>query len=106
MSWISTASSCRTIHCLQFLLFLLFTALAPECAAQAVSVAEVGGVVADATGAAVPGAVVNITETEKHQIRTTNTDNDGRYVLPNLPVGPYELEVNASGFKTTGRLEL
>src|SRR3954471_6775966 len=95
----STTASCRTVYRVQFLLFLLVTALPTECFAQAVAVAEVGGVVSDTTGAAVPGAVVNITETEKHQVRTATTDNDGRYVLPNLPVGPYELEVNASGFK-------
>src|SRR5579885_3633455 len=84
-------------------LILLAAAVGPlvrRGSAQAVAVAEVGGVVSDATGAAIPGAVVKITETDKQLVRTTTTDAQGAYTLPNLPVGPYQLEVNASGFKT------
>jgi hypothetical protein len=41
-----------------------------------------------------------MTETEKHQVRVTNTDATGRYAMPNLAVGEYRLEVSAPGFKT------
>jgi hypothetical protein len=73
--------------------------LLPVCSAQSVSVAEVSGIVSDSSGAALPGATVNITETDKQQPHTTVTDASGRYVFPNLPVGPYQIEVVASGFK-------
>src|SRR5260370_13935043 len=40
-----------------------------------------------------------MTETDKQSSRATVTDARGRYDLPNLPVGPYRLEVSAPGFK-------
>ena len=74
--------------------------LAPRCEAQAVAIAQVSGVVADPTGSVIAGAQVKITETARRAARTAVTDSQGRYVLPNLPVGPYVLEVTANGFKT------
>jgi hypothetical protein len=68
--------------------------------AQAVAIAEVSGTVSDPTGGAVAGAQVKITEVDKQQVRTTVTDPQGHYTLPNLPVGPYQLEVKADGFKS------
>ncbi len=73
--------------------------LTPASYAQAVAIAQVAGVVSDPTGAPVPGAQVKITETDKQLMRTVVTDSEGRYTFPNLPVGPYRLEVAASGFK-------
>ena len=67
--------------------------------AQAVAVAEIDGVVSDATGKVVPGAQVTATEAEKQTVHQTVTDGEGRFILPNLPVGPYRLEVKVSGFK-------
>lgn len=67
---------------------------------QAVANAQISGVVVDASGAAVPGARVTATQTDTQQERTTVAGADGSYVLPNLPVGPYQVEVQASGFTT------
>ena len=67
--------------------------------AQTTAVAEVSGIVTDASGAAVVSAQVTMTETDKGSLHSTTTDPNGQYVLPNLPVGPYRLEVKASGFK-------
>ena len=83
-----------------FLLLFAVLSLVPNCFAQAVAVAEVGGVITDNTGAAIAGAEVKIIETEKQIVRNTNSDPQGRYTLPNLPVGPYRLEVTAAGFKS------
>ena len=52
-----------------------------------------------ASAAALPGAQVLMTETDKGVTRTTSTDATGHYALPNLPVGPYRLEVKLPGFK-------
>jgi Carboxypeptidase regulatory-like domain len=73
--------------------------LAPHCSAQAVSIAQVSGVVSDPSGSAVPGAQVQMLETAKGLARTATSDAQGRYTFPNLPVGPYRLEVSAAGFK-------
>jgi hypothetical protein len=77
----------------------LIAATAPYARSQAVAGAEVSGRVIDATGAVVPGAQVNMTQTDTSYTRTTTTDPQGNYSLPNLPVGPYLLNVTASGFK-------
>ena len=63
------------------------------------AVAEVNGIITDSSGGALPVAQVVMTETHKQLARTTVTDTSGHYVLTNLPVGPYKLEVKASGFK-------
>src|SRR5438874_78437 len=55
--------------------------------------------VTDPSGSSVVGAHVTITEIDKHTVRSTVTDTLGKYTFPNLPVGPYRLEVKASGFK-------
>src|SRR6516225_9144695 len=79
-----------------FLMLLCFAALAH---AQAVAVAQVSGIVSDPAGMVIVGAQVSIVDTEKGQVRSTGTDGTGSYTLPNLPVGPYRLEVRAQGFK-------
>src|SRR5438477_8926669 len=67
--------------------------------AQAVAVAEVSGVISDPSGGALPNAAVIMTETDKQLPRATITDTAGHYILTNLPIGPYKLEVKAPGFK-------
>jgi len=67
--------------------------------AQTTAVAQVSGTVTDQSGAAISGAQVSMTETDKSLVRTTVSDANGGYVLPNLPVGPYRLEVKSMGFK-------
>src|SRR5437660_11537573 len=67
--------------------------------AQAVANAQIHGVVADASGALVPTARIKATQTDTGQTRSTITGADGAYVLPDLAVGPYSLEVSAEGFR-------
>src|SRR5438477_1651971 len=78
---------------------LLAAGMAYRCHAQTVAVADVSGIVADQSGSAVPGATVRMVQTDKEFVRTAVTDSEGRYVVPNLPVGPYRLEVRTAGFK-------
>ena len=68
--------------------------------AQAIASSQISGVVEDATGAAIPGATVKVTQTSTGLTRTATTGAEGSYVLPNLPVGPYEMEASAQGFST------
>jgi hypothetical protein len=65
---------------------------------QATNTAQIQGTVRDATGAAVPGAEVKVTQTETGAVRTTISGADGGYVLPTLPIGPYTLEASKEGF--------
>jgi hypothetical protein len=61
---------------------------------------QIQGTVRDASGASVPGAEVKATQTATGTVRTTTSGTDGVYVLPNLPIGPYRLEVSKQGFTT------
>jgi hypothetical protein len=75
-------------------------ACVPSLFAQAVAVAEATGQVLDPTGSAVASAAVRMIEVVRGVPHETKTDAEGRYTLPNLPVGEYRLEASAQGFKT------
>ena len=62
------------------------------------STAQIHGTVRDASGSAVPGAEVKATQTATGVVRTVTSGQDGGYVLTNLPLGPYQLEVSKEGF--------
>ena len=68
--------------------------------AQAVSTSQINGTVQDASGAVLPGAEIAATQTDTGAVRKTISNETGAYVLPNLPVGPYKLEVSLPGFRT------
>src|SRR5579871_1317837 len=68
------------------------------CAAAWAQTAEINGVVKDSSGLAIPAAAVKATQTATGVVRTTTTGADGSYLLPNLPVGPYLIEVTKDGF--------
>lgn len=77
---------------------LLFSIGSPLARGQAVAGAQISGVVIDPSGAVVPGAKVTATQADTGISRTTVTTSTGTYSLPNLPVGPYSLQVEARGF--------
>ena len=68
--------------------------------AQAVSTSQISGVIEDATGLGVPAAKVRVTQTDTGFARSVDSNPDGTYILTNLPVGPYRLEVGKQGFTT------
>ena len=59
----------------------------------------VDGTVSDASGAAVPGAQVTLTNSGTHEKRTQTTSAQGLYQFVNVVPGEYLLEVEKSGFK-------
>jgi len=60
--------------------------------------AQINGAVRDSAGLAVAGAAVQVTQTATGLVRATTSSQDGSYVFPNLPVGPYLLEISKAGF--------
>jgi len=80
--------------------FLVCVILAMPVAssAQTVAIAQVSGVVLDESGAALPGAEVQVTQTATGLTRFAIAGERGDYVLPNLPVGPYKLTAKLQGF--------
>src|SRR5665213_773232 len=79
--------------------FLLLT-ISAFAWAQNNSTSQIQGTIRDPTGAAVPNAEVKATQTDTGAVRTVSTGAEGGYVLANLPVGPYRLNVTKAGFST------
>lgn len=67
--------------------------------AQEVS-AGITGHVADPTGASIVGASVVAKDLDRGTEWPTKTNADGIYAFPRIPVGRYQLRVEAQGFKT------
>jgi len=67
-------------------------------AAWGQATAQMHGTVLDASGAAIPGADIKATQTETGLARTATSGADGAFVLTNLPLGPYQVEVSKEGF--------
>ena len=59
------------------------------------------GVATDASGAAVAGAEVKLTEVQTGVQRTAATNADGMYVFANIRAGLYKVEASKQGFKTS-----
>src|SRR3954467_10525007 len=75
--------------------------LASTSAFAQLSTAQLSGRVTDESGAVLPAVSVTATQTDTGFVRSGVTDdNNGSYVLTNLPTGPYRLEVALSGFRT------
>ena len=69
-------------------------------AAWAQGTAQLNGRVTDESGAVLPGVTVTATQTDTGATRTAVTDATGCWVMPNLPIGPYRLEMSLQGFST------
>lgn len=73
------------------------TLLTFRASAQVVG-GTVFGLVADSTGAALPGATVIVKNTETGAERRIATDSTGHYSAPSLSVGTYEITASKDGF--------
>jgi hypothetical protein len=80
-----------------FILSLLFVVSAYP---QAIQTGGITGVVTDKAGALVKGATVEIvSEATGKSVRTSTTEDDGRFSATLLPPGMYRLDITASNFK-------
>lgn len=82
----------------------LIVAAAPLMA-QGVSTQLTGRVLNQAS-VPVAGATVVIRSTETGFVRTVQTDDNGRYVAPLLPVGAYAVTVSKAGFQTASNIRI
>src|SRR3989442_15301101 len=84
-----------------FLVLIGLTAGRVVCLdAWAQATAQISGVVKDASGAVLPSFEIKATKPAFGGARTAVSGEDGRYVLPNLPLGPYMVEAALPGFRT------
>ena len=83
-------------------LFFLGGIGAGRLAAQAAT-GSILGTVVDQSGAAVPGAAVEVKNTGTGAVRTASSDGAGRFNLPDLAVGGYDVQAGKVGFTTVVR---
>jgi hypothetical protein len=90
-------------YLLKSLLTLVITVLAGAGASAQLSTATLYGAITDPAGAAIPKANVKITQTDTGFVRTVVTNDSGSYRADFLPIGPYRVTVEATGFKKLDR---
>jgi Carboxypeptidase regulatory-like domain len=78
-------------------LLLLFAS--PSLSAQT-QTGTLTGAVTDSTGAILVGAKVTITNEGTDVTQTTTADAQGRYLVPLLPAGAYDVQASLTGFQT------
>jgi Outer membrane receptor proteins, mostly Fe transport len=67
---------------------------------------SVVGTVLDQSGASVPNVTITLTNQGTGQKNETKTDEGGRYSIPNLAPGVYDLKASGTGFKAYGRTNI
>jgi hypothetical protein len=82
-------------------LAVIFCALASgsPASAQTVTTGSIAGVVMDAQGGVLPGATVTALHTPTGTSYEGVTDEEGRFNILNVRVGPYDISANMSGFR-------
>jgi hypothetical protein len=88
------------IHGSRAYCFALIVLLLSAISAFGQGTGTIHGVITDPSAAAMAGARVTATLTGRGTTRTVTTDAQGAYVLPLLPVGSYQITIEAKGFKT------
>ena len=73
---------------------------APAVNAQTATTGGLSGVVADSTGAVVPGAKVIVTDTATDSKQTVVTNAEGRYTINNVKPGLYKVSASAAGLQS------
>lgn len=99
--------SCHTLWRAVGTSAVLLTLLATTPAAWAQSATgQITGTVTDASGAAVPGAKVTLTNQQTGSTREATASDTGGYTFPLLPVGLYSVQVERQGFSIARRTDI
>ncbi|MBS1872482.1 MAG: TonB-dependent receptor [Acidobacteria bacterium] len=88
------------------LLALVMLLLQTTPAAAQTLYGSVVGQVQDPTGAAIVQSVVTLTNKGTGQIYEGKADEAGRFLIPNVLPGDYDLKVAAAGFKTQNKTDI
>src|SRR6266487_5100819 len=97
----------RVIPAISLFAALISLALFSDVSFAQTGIGSVSGTVRDANRAVVPGADITITNTNTNVSRKTVSSDLGVYYFGALPLGPYSLTVELTGFKKwVGKFEL
>src|SRR3989442_8313002 len=84
-------------RCLWSFLCILVLSVSP---ALAQADGSISGVIRDASGAVIPGAMVTVTNPATNQVRSVISNEAGVYNFPVLQPGKYNIKVELPGFRT------
>ncbi|HEX5229449.1 MAG TPA: carboxypeptidase regulatory-like domain-containing protein [Bryobacteraceae bacterium] len=91
-------------HALSFAAMYCLGVLAvTTCLYGQAATASISGRVMDASGAVITDAAVTIKNIGTTFVQTVNTDTQGRYSAPDLPIGTYQVQTTKTGFQTAVR---
>ncbi len=96
VNFLASAKSSRTL--LLAVACVLAIGFAPGLRGQATG--SFSGNVDDKSGSAIPNASVAVTSQGTGLVRDTKADSAGHYLIPLLPVGSYDIKVEAPGFQS------
>ena len=91
----------RMFRCGSVLVASAFLALGIGQIVAQITTATLGGTVTDSSGAAVPGAQIEVHNLGTAAVRTVSSEASGRYTVPDLPPGQYEVSASKTGFATS-----
>ncbi|MGA3293329.1 MAG: carboxypeptidase regulatory-like domain-containing protein [Candidatus Acidiferrales bacterium] len=80
--------------------FLFIGVVGVNRLAAQVETATISGTATDSSGAALVGATVQARNVGTNVTQSTVSDAAGRYRIPDLPIGSYEIQASLSGFRT------
>jgi hypothetical protein len=72
----------------------------------AAATGSMSGTIKDPSGSVIPGASIALANLDLTTQYKASSDGQGNYSFPSLPVGRYELTIEATGFKTVRRTGL
>ncbi|HEX6881490.1 MAG TPA: carboxypeptidase-like regulatory domain-containing protein, partial [Terriglobales bacterium] len=100
------------MNCLKRYWSVALTLMSIAILVSAVSLAQentgtISGFVHDPSGAAVTNATVTLKNVDRNQVvSTVQTNSDGFFTAPKLPLGKYTVEAEAQGFKKASLQQL
>jgi carboxypeptidase family protein len=87
--------ACRLARCL--LAAVVILSAAAGAAAQN-NTGQISGTIKDASGGVLPGVTVTVVNVNTGILRAVVTDDNGAYIVTNLPVGSYSVKAELQGF--------
>src|SRR5580658_5831789 len=88
------------IACMLSALAIVAPATTVSPAGAQETTAAVNGTITDPSGAPIVGATVTAIDTARGTAYPTQTNTYGAYYLPRIPIGNYQVKVEAKGFQT------
>ena len=75
---------------------ILLVGIAPPAMGQTASQGTLTGQITDQQGAVIPGVQIKVVDPSTNSTRETMTNENGRYTIPNIQPGTYNVTVTAT----------